>query len=204
VDEDLDLRLEEVGSRYDWAAVRLDVLDFMRAFPVIGRFNRVLQPLNREAGYMVLHPCFFNSRHPTPPGCVEEYCFGYSVAPWKVLPTPAAYGPGRFHSAFKQFRFFLLEDGTVSIEVLFVVVPRCQRVLDILGFDPYFGTVKFLNALTLGRTNIVERASFGVDHYAIGHHARIHHNLLAGMRATWEETNWQRSGQPASSPSSGQ
>ena len=200
VDADLELKLAEVGTRYEWAMVRLDILDFMRAFPVIGKYARVLEPLNREAGYMVLHPGFFQSRHPSPPGCVEEFCFGYSVAPWKVLPTIASYGPGRFHSAFKQFRFFLLEDGTVSIEVLFVVVPRCERVLDIWGFDPYFGTVALLNALTLGRTRIVERARFGVDHYALGHHARIHNNLLSGMRAIWEQTNWQPAvRQPASS-----
>jgi hypothetical protein len=204
VDEDLDLKLREIGSRYSWAAVRLDVLDFMRAFPVIGNYNRILQPFNREAGYMVMHPHFFQSRHPSPGGCVEEYCFGYSVAPWKVLPTIAAYGPGRFHSAFKQFRFCLLQDATVSIEVLFVVVPRCRRVLDILGIDPYFDTVRLLNVLTLGQTNIVESARIGVDHYAIGHHARVHRNLLSGMRRIWEETNWQPAAvQPAGSSSSG-
>lgn len=204
VDENLDLRLGEVGSRYSWAAVRLDVLDYMRAFPVIGNFSRLLKPLNREAGYMVLHPHYFQSKHPSPDGCIEEYCFGYSVAPWKVLPTIAAYGPGRFHSAFKQFRFCLLQDGTVAIQVLFVVVPRCERVLDILGIDPYFDTVRLMDVLTLGQTHIVEFAHVGVDLYAIGHHARVHNNLLSGMRRIWEGTNWQpATGQSASSSASG-
>jgi hypothetical protein len=194
VDEDLQLRISEVGARYKWAAVRLDLYDYMRALPHVGRFNKLLQPLNKEAGYIVLHPAFFESPHPPPPGCVEEVTFAYSVAPWTVMPTIAAYGPGRFHAAFKQFRFYLMEDGTVSIEVLFLVTPRCPRVFNIVGVDPVFDTVRLLDALTLRRTRINERAHAGVDHFAMGHHARIHHNLLAGMRHVWEDTNWQPAG----------
>jgi hypothetical protein len=64
-------------------------------------------------------------------------------------------------------------------------------VFNILGFDPVFDTVAALNALTLGRTRIVERSHIAVDHYAMGHHARVHRDLLEGMRRIWEETNWQ-------------
>ena len=191
VEPDLDLQIADVGTRYTWAAVRLDLLDYMRAVPVIGKHNRLLEPLNREAGYMVLHPDFFHTPYPQPAGCVEEFCFAYTVSPWTVLPTIAAYGPGRFFSAFKQFRFFLLEDGRVAVEVLFLVAPRCHRVFNIFGFDPVFHTVAALNVLTLGLTKIVERAHAGVDHYAMGHHARVHENVLNGMRRIWEETNWQ-------------
>lgn len=204
VDEDLNLKLCEVGTRYTWAVVRLDLLDYMRALPIIGKYNRFLEPLNREAGYMVLHPDYFHSPYPRPAGCVEEYCFAYSVSPWTVLPTIAAYGPGRFHAAFKQFRFYLMEDGTVAIEVLFVVAPRCHRVFNILGFDPVFHTVAVLDWLTLKRTNIVDRAHAAVDHYAMGHHARVHEHVLSGMRRIWEETNWQPAApQFTSSSSSG-
>jgi len=204
VDEDMDLKLGEIGTRYAWAVVRLDLLDYMKAIPVIGRYNRVLETLNREAGYMVIHPNFFHTPYPPPAGCVEEYCFAYSVSPWTVMPTIAAYGPGRFYAAFKQFRFYLMDDGTVAIEVLFLVAPRCQHVFNILGFDPVFHTVSAVDILTLRRTRVTERSHFAVDHYAMGHHARVHENLLNGMRRIWEETNWQPGDrQPASNSSSG-
>jgi hypothetical protein len=194
VDEDLELKISEVGTRYGWAVVRLDLPDYMCAFPVIGKFSRFLSALNREAAYLVLHPDFFPSALPVPAGCVESCSFGYSVTPWTVLPSIAAYGPGRFHSAFKQFRFFLLEDGTVSIEVLFLVAPRCERVLNIGGHDPVFGTVRLVDALTFRGGSLLERSHASIDRYAMGHHARVHRNLLAGMRPTWEETNWQPAG----------
>ncbi|MEZ5399892.1 MAG: hypothetical protein R2729_09485 [Bryobacteraceae bacterium] len=191
VDEDLPLTLAEIGPRYQWAVVRLDLKDYMRSFPVVGKFHRWVQFMNREAGYLLFHPDFFSSPYPRPDGWVDEYCFGYSVVPWQVMPTPAAYGAGRFHSAYKDYRFYLLEDGSVAIDVLFLVAPRCERVLNMAGFDPVLGTVRLIDALTLGRTSIRERAHYAVNHYAIGHHGRVHHNLLNGMRRIWEETNWQ-------------
>lgn len=204
-EDDLEVRVSDAGTRYRGMVLRLDLLDYMRAIPVLGKYNRWLEPLNREAGYMVLHEDYLQTAHPAPEGCVEQYCFGYSVSPWTVMPTPAAYGPGRFHSAYKQFRFFLLEDGRVQIEVLFIVAPRCTKVLNILGVDPVFGSARVIDWLTLGKLGVLERAQTGVNHYAMGHHARVHDHLLCGMRSIWEETNWQAVGrQMASSSSSGQ
>ncbi|MBK9167729.1 MAG: hypothetical protein IPM24_09725 [Bryobacterales bacterium] len=205
VEEDMPLRLAEIGVRYEWAVARLDLKDYMRAFPGhLGRFSRQLQWLNREAGYMMFHPNYFSSPYPRPEGWVDEYCFGYSVLPWQVMPTIAAYGAGRFHAAYKEYRFFLLEDGTVMADVIFLVAPRCERVFNILGFDPVFDTAAALNYLTFRRTRIIERTHFAVNHYAMGHHGRLHHILLAGMRRIWEETNWRvPARQPARSSASG-
>jgi len=111
------------------------------------------------------------------------------------MPTIAAYGPGRFFSAYKQFRFFLMEDGAVSIEVLFLVTPRCQMVLNILGVDPVFGTVAIVDALTMGGGSLNQRAHAGIDRFAMQHHCRVHENLLDGMRQIWESTNWQPTSQ---------
>jgi len=197
VDENFDLKIGEIGSRYAWAAVRLDVLDYIKAFPYVGAFSKYLEWLNREAGYMVLHPNFFHSPYPKPERCVEDCCFAYSVSPWTVEPTITAYGPGRFHSAFKQFRFFLLEDGTVVVEVLFLVAPRCEQVLSIFGIDPFFDTTRMMDLFTLGLAGFTKEAKESVSAYAIGHHARVHNNLLQGMRSIWERTNWQ----PASASS---
>ncbi len=155
VDENLPLRLDEIGAKYEWAVVRLDLHDYMKAIPGMENIYHLMDALNREAGYMVIHSDFFGTPHPAPDGCVEEYTFAYSVSPWTVMPTPAAYGPGRFHSAFKQFRFFLMDDGSVSVEVLFLVAPQCRKMMNFLGFDPVFHTVGAIDALTFRAGKLV-------------------------------------------------
>lgn len=192
VDENFDLKIADVGTRFEWACMRIDLLDYMKALPhPISKAYQLFEPMNREAGYVVIHPDFFETPYPAPEGCVEDFCFAYSVSPWTVLPTIAAYGPGRFYTAFKQFRFFLMEDGSVAVEVLFLVAPRCYKVFNILGFDPIFHTVDAYDWLTRKRTKVQDSAHFGVNKYAMGHHARVHENLLDGMREIWENTNWQ-------------
>ncbi len=189
---DHPVKISKVGSRYEWALLRLDVLDYARAFRTMGRYQRFFKRFIHEAGYLVFHPVFFESPHPAPAGGALEVCFGYAVVPWVVVPTFLAYGPGRFYAAFKQYRFFLLEDGSVTIEVALVVAPRTERVLNIFGRDPIYGTVNFLDALTFRRTRIQQIAHKWIDLYGLGHHARVHRDFLYGMRGIWEGANWQR------------
>jgi hypothetical protein len=69
VDEDLELKLSDIGTRYEWAVARLDLKDYMRAFPgIVGKQSGRLQFMNREAGYMMFAPSFFSSPYPRPEG----------------------------------------------------------------------------------------------------------------------------------------
>ena len=190
VTPDIDINLGEIGPKYEWAAIRLELLDYMKAFRKLGRYDRWLRRFNKESGYMVFHPAFFRPERPTPPGCVEEVCFGYAVAPWIVIPTFVAYGAGRFYSAIKQYRFFFNSDGSLTIQVAFVVAPRIEKVLDFRGWDPVSATIRLLDLLTLRRTSINRNAHNRIDLYGLTQHVRVHHNLLEGMRHYWEGNSW--------------
>ncbi|MBS1859153.1 MAG: hypothetical protein JST11_27515 [Acidobacteria bacterium] len=185
VDEELAVDLRDIGSRYEWVTARLDVLDYIKAFRSIGRFDRWLRPLNKETGYMTFHPAFSESPDPVPPGCTELVRFGYAVVPLTVFPTFVAYGPGRFYSAMKQYRILIHENGAVEIRILFVVAPRIDKVMNFRGWDPVFGTVGLLDALTLRQTGIVTRAQDFIGRFGLTHHARVHHALLEGLRPVW-------------------
>jgi len=54
----------------------------------------------------------------------------------------------RFHTAVKQFRFLLLDDGSCEVQLIFVVSPRSQKMLYLAGFDPIYGAVHLLDNLT--------------------------------------------------------
>ena len=158
VDTDLQVDLTEIGRRYDWVTTRLEVLDYIKAFRTIGRFDRWLRPLNKETGYMAFHPAFSQSPDPVPQGHTELLRFGYAVVPLTVIPTFVAYGPGRFYSAMKQYRILAREDGAVVIRITFVVAPRIDKVMNFRGWDPMFGTVNLLDRLTFHKTGIVRNA----------------------------------------------
>jgi hypothetical protein len=190
VDAEMQVNLADIGSQYQWLTARLDVLDYMKAFRTIGRFDRWLRPFNKETGYMVFHPVFSQSPDRVPPGCVEELRFGYAVVPLIVLPTFVAYGPGRFYSAMKQYRILVRDDGAVTIRISFLVAPRTEKVMNFGGWDPIYGTVGLLNAVTLGTTKILPNAHDRIDRYGLGHHARVHHSLLEGLRPVWTGSSW--------------
>ena len=192
VEPDAPITIFDIGTRYEWAALRLDVLDYMRAFPPrIARYDRWLRRFNNEAGYMIFHPAFFVPPTSPPAGFREVFCFGYAVAPWMIVPTFVAFGAGRFYSAMKQYRFFVNDNGALKIEIAFIVAPRTQKIMNFGGWDPIYGTVGIWNFLTLRRTGIVQRAHDAIDRYAMSHHVRVHQNLLDGLLGTLEGMGWE-------------
>jgi hypothetical protein len=197
VEPDAAIGIFDIGTRYQWAALRLDVLDYMKAFPPrIARYDRFLRRFNNEAGYMIFHPAFFVPPTPPPSGFREVYSFGYAVAPWMIVPTFVAFGAGRFYSAMKQYRFFVHDSGALKIEITFIVAPRTQKIMNFGGWDPVYSTVGLLDRLTLRRTGIVRGAHDGIDHYAMGHHVRVHQNLLDGLLQRLEGMGWDRGAAP--------
>jgi hypothetical protein len=186
----LSVRMADIGQEFQWAVLRLDMPDYARAFPLPEFLCRFMKLFMTESGSVVFHPQFFRSGRPPVPGAVASVCFGYGVVPWKISPTILGFGPGRFFSAFKQYRVCLMEDSSVLVEVVFVVCPRSEMILDIGGLDPVYGTVRLLNALTFKRTRIEPKVHMAIDSYAMGHHGRVHVNMLEGLRDLFEATNW--------------
>jgi hypothetical protein len=184
------IRLEDVGRQYDWVVQRLDLPDYALALPFRRSITKRLRPFLKESGSVVFSRFLYESPLPMIPGAIDQVIFGYAVVPWRIDPTILGFGPGRFFSAIKQYRVFLMEDHSVVIEVVFIVCPRSEKILDIRGLDPVYGTVRALDALTLHRTKVLQNAHDAIDRYAMSHHARVHVNMLEGMREIWEQTNW--------------
>ena len=184
------VRLADVGRKYEWVVQRLDLPDYALALPFRRSITRLLRPFLKESGSVVFGPTLCDSPRDPMAGALDQVTFGYAVVPWRIDPTILGFGPGRFFSAVKQYRIFLREDHSVTIEIVFIVCPRSEKILDIGGLDPVYGTVRALDALTFHRTRIVEKAHGAIDRYAMAHHGRVHVNMLEGMRDIWEGTNW--------------
>lgn len=182
--------LTELCGKYNWVVQRLDLPDYAYALPFSRALTRLMRPFLKESGSVVFHRSFCESLRPPVRGAREQVTFGYAVVPWRIDPTILGFGPGRFYAAFKQYRVCLMEDDSILVEIVFVVCPRSEKILDIGGLDPVYGTVGLLDALTLRRGSMLQGAHKAIDQYAMGHHGRVHVNMLEGMREIWEGTNW--------------
>ncbi|PYT27789.1 MAG: hypothetical protein DMG57_17110 [Acidobacteria bacterium] len=203
VEPDLKVRIADIGTPYEWVLFLLDVIDYARALPFNDAIGRFLKRLIKESGYVVYHSFLSHSPRPAPSGAVAQLCFGYAIVPWDARPTILAYGPGRFYAAIKQYRFFVMGDGSVLIEVLFVVTPRTEKILNVGGVDPVYGLTSVLDLLTFRKTGIVEWAHHSIDRYAMGHHGRVHIHMLEGMRSIWEGSDWSIDAPDSDAPRSG-
>ncbi len=120
---------------------------------------------------------------------MADFCFGYSFLPVPVKKTIFGYGPGAFVSAFKQFRWTLFPNSDVEVELKFLVSPRSQKILNLGGFDPVYGMVNVVNALTFNR-GFSQRAHDKLDNVQLQLHARIYQSLIEGMGKLWTERDW--------------
>jgi len=186
--------LDEIGKKYDWVVIEAVVNDFFRNIPgpPLGRW--ALSKMPRMASYVLVHPDYMRSFWDREPGAVAEFCFGYSFLPIAPSKTVFGYGPGTFYAAVKQFRWMLLENSDVEIQLIFLVSGRSEKILSLWhGFDPVYFTVNVINALTLNLLGFKKLAHDKLDASQLSIHARIYQSLLEGMRSCWEEQNWAES-----------
>ena len=184
--------IADIGAKYDWLVVEAVVHDFFRHAPGPRMGPRMLAKMPRMASYVLVHPDYFSSFFPPVEGTASEYCFGYSFLPCPVQKSIFGYGPGEFKAAVKQFRFTLLQNGELEIQMCFFVSPRSEKILKLgkKGRDPVYGTVNILNALTLNALQIKRRAHNKLDAIQLGVHARVYQSLLEGLKDVWENQDW--------------
>jgi hypothetical protein len=184
----LPLDLSEIGTKYQWVVMEAVVNDFFRYIPGLHLSPGWLAKMPKMSSYVLVHKEYLSSFHPPVEGTVSECCFGYSFLPCPVAPSIFGYGPGEFAAALKQFRFILLENSDIEIQMFFLVSPRSQKILSLFGgFDPVYSSVNLANALTLNLFHIKQRAHDALDAVQLGLHATIYQGLLDGMRACWED-----------------
>jgi hypothetical protein len=185
------LDLDEIGNKYQWVVYQADVYDFFADFPKIQRSKgRTIPRFPKMASYVLIHEDYLSTFFPPAEGAVAQCVFGYSFLPLAVYKSFLGFGPGRFDAAVKQFRFSLLNTGEVEVQLSFVVSPRSQKVLYLAGFDPVYGIVNLLNALTFGALKIRQRAHDKLDSVFLSQHAKVYQALIDGMHELWEITSW--------------
>jgi hypothetical protein len=184
------LSLSKIGTLFEWVAYRIDLLDFGRSVPALSSTPRLASRLLKEALYAVVHEDFvFKATNP-PPGAIAQMGFGYSVLPCVVIPNIFGYGPGRFGAAVQDFRFTLMENGDLEINMDFISSPRSEKVLNIGGFDPVYSLVHVLDAITFSHGKLSTAVHNSLDAVMLKQHVRVHENVILGTRQIWDTQDW--------------
>ncbi len=180
----------QVGTVYEWIMLQVDLYDFVRSFPPLRRFAKLLSGIIREAAYLVTNEDFMRNLLPGIGGKPLQTDLGYAFVPATVYPNFFGFGPGRFGAAVKLFRFGLAGAGVFEVNMAFLLAPRSEKVLYLWGFDPVYGTVNLLDALTFHKRNIKQRAHDKLDKIMLRQHGQVHENFILGLRKLLEAQNW--------------
>jgi hypothetical protein len=189
--------LDEIGEKYEWIVMEAVVYDFFRNIPGLNLGPGLLKKMPKMSSYVLIHKDYSTSFHPPVEGAAAESCFGYSFLPTPVTKGIFGYGPGMFKAAAKQFRFILMENGDIEIQMFFLVSTRSEKILNLGGFDPIYFFVNLANMLTLNALGIRTRAHDKLDALQLELHARVYQSLLNGMSTYWEDQTWTAAGRSA-------
>ena len=91
-----------------------------------------------------------------------------------MIPRVFLNGPGLFDAAVQIYRLAEAEaDGELLVETLFLAAPRFEGMVNLLGVDPLYATVRALRAAPLLGPlawQVVDRT----DRAMVLHHCRVH------------------------------
>jgi hypothetical protein len=115
--------LREIGEKYDWILLKVDIFDFNLSFAPFGSDAPKFQMPLKEQTYLVLGPPFIKNEDNPEPGVLGRYAFGYAFLPYAPPDGPGmvAYGPGHFAAAIQTVEFTVLDDGEIRVRAAFVV-----------------------------------------------------------------------------------
>lgn len=188
--EDFCIDLSLVGKQYEWVLLQVDIFDFVRSFPPLKRFAKTLSRIIKESAYIVVHEDFMRGTFPPAEGVRVERGLGYSFVPALVHSNFFGFGPGRFGTALKLFRFGLTNQEEMQIDLAFVVAPRSQKVLYLRGFDPVYTIINLLDTVTFGKLGLRQRAHDRLDFIMLRQHGQVHQNFIEGLSKALEARHW--------------
>jgi hypothetical protein len=139
--------LREVGPKYAWILLKVDIFDFNLSFAPFGAEAMKFQMPLKESTYLVLGPRFVKNRDNPAPGVLGEYGYGYAFVPYAVhAGGPIAYGPGHFAAAVQSVHFRLAENGEIRARAAFVV-NRPDKIAKI-DIDPIGWSLQMADLMT--------------------------------------------------------
>ncbi len=141
------VNLREVGRRYEWIVLRVQVFDFKFTFDLLGpSAPQLVLPLNEES-LLVVSRDFITDRKGGGDRTAGHYGLGYAFIE-DPEPGLLGYGPGRFKAAFQTIRFRVLPDGRVRVRMTFVA-NRPDSVIN-LPLDPIDWGVGMADMMSFG------------------------------------------------------
>lgn len=127
--------LRELGTRYAWVVLRVEIFDFTIAVAPLGGGAPSVHVPMKEVAYLVMAPDFIETGEAPAPDGAREFGFGYAFIPYAPDgPEMLAYGPGHFAAAIKTVRFRVTDDGAVRVRALFLA-NRPTRIMSV-DLDP--------------------------------------------------------------------
>lgn len=142
--------LREIGPRYEWIVVRVNIFDFRFVFAPLGVRAASLDLPLAESSLLVLSRDFISDRANPAAGVLGHYGLGYAFLR-NPEHTLLAWGPGKFDAAWQTIDFEVLDDGRIRVEMAFVA-NRPRRVAN-LPPDPVLAGAEMLDLATGGASS---------------------------------------------------
>lgn len=112
--------LRELGEKYEWIVAKVSIFDFNLSFSLGGTGSPQLVFPLKEENYLVISRDFITCKDEQGKGLPGEFGFGYSLIDYSTDRSIFSYGPGRFEAGFQLFRFRMLEEGAIRVQLVFV------------------------------------------------------------------------------------
>jgi len=109
----------------------------------------------------------------------KYYCYGFVNE--KVGPRLLGFGPGKFDKAFKHYTLEDLDDSKCKLTLTVLISPRSRKVLNVMGFDPVYGCLKFIDMIFFHRLNIYEKWKANIELQMMKHHVNVHEEMLSNF-----------------------
>jgi hypothetical protein len=134
--------LREVGEKYEWVVVKVSIFDFNLSFRTGGPGSPQLVIPLKEENY------FITCEDEPGKGLLGEFGFGYSLINYTTDRSIFTYGPGRFEAGFQLFRFRMLEEGAIRVQLAFVA-NRPEQITSV-DINPVEWSFRLADLFSLG------------------------------------------------------
>ena len=145
--------LRQIGSRYEWVVVKVDVFDLKLVLAPLGQSYPYGTVPGTEPSYLILSEALVLDQEP-PEGSDDlgRYGFGYAFLP-AAEESLLAYGPGRFEAAVQLIHFHVKKSGEVVSRMTFVA-NRPEKVVNV-SLDPVSWGLRMADVFSFGTASQV-------------------------------------------------
>lgn len=111
--------LREIGPKYRWNLLYVDIFDFSFSYQPLGPETPSLTFPLAEGSYLIMDRDFVVDEEEPSPDVLGRYGFGYAFIK-NPVPGLLAYGPGEFDAAIETITFTVFRNGKVRADAVFV------------------------------------------------------------------------------------